>query len=151
MRPLPCLILMVLSLALCGDEQPRLPDVDLPHAQRADAPHFDVQVEHGDFTLGDGLRFCPFGRFQVSLNPYSGIGPYHFDNLTSSPFYARDKDFAVGLRLGAFYRLTSHLMLEIQLPFTANPSPEYQEPLQYYGPLNAQRHLDASIGLLWSF
>jgi hypothetical protein len=87
----------------------------------------------------------------MSIDPYSGTGPYHFDNLSTSPYYARYKDVEVGLRIGLIYPLTSHFMLEFQLPFTANPSPEYQEPLQSYGPLDNDRRLDASVGVLWSF
>jgi len=42
-------------------------------------------------SLLDRLSYQLFGQWKVLLNPYSGTGPYHFDDLSTSPYYARDK------------------------------------------------------------
>jgi hypothetical protein len=137
------IIVLSIQLAAWGEDQ-----VDFP---RAGHPSPWAEPDPGAPALLDPLRFPLVGRLQLSLDPYSGTGPYHFDTLSSSPYYARYKDIEVGLRIGILYPLSGHLMLEFQLPYTANPSPTYQEPLESYGPLDNDRHLNASVGLLWTF
>ncbi len=122
-----------------------------PPAERPGMEWWSSLLDAPPPALPDHLSYPVFGRMLMSLDPYSGTGPYHFDSLSSSPYYARYKDVEVGLRIGIIYPLSGHLMLEFQLPFTANPSPAYQAPPEAYGPLSSDHRLDASVGLLWSF
>jgi hypothetical protein len=140
------IIVAAIRLTAWGDDQGAMPPAEHP------GPWTEMALTPPPApTFPDRLSYPLFGRLMVSLDPYSGTGPYHFDTLSASPYYARYNDVEVGLRIGVIYPLTGNVMIEFQLPITANPSPEYQEPLESYGPLDGDRHLDASVGLLWSF
>ncbi len=102
----------------------------------------------------------PFGqRLVFSWSPFVGSGPFHFDNVTSSPYYARDQDVEFGVRLGFDIAISNRLHLGVQLPYVYNPSPlasvgAGQLAYAGNGPLsmmNDLNHLDLAIGITWSF
>jgi hypothetical protein len=97
----------------------------------------------------------PLGqRLTFSWVPFAGSGPFHFDNLSSSPYYARDQEVEYGLRLGFDLALTEHVRVGLQLPYIYNPAPLATVAPVAPGPLsqlNDPGHLDLAFGLSWSF
>jgi hypothetical protein len=94
----------------------------------------------------------PFGqRLTLTWIPFAGSGPFHFENLSASPYYAHVQDVEFGVRLGFDLALDDRLHLGLQLPYIYNPAP-LAAPAP--GPLtlmNDQRHLDLAIGISWFF
>lgn len=90
-------------------------------------------------------------RLTLSWIPFAGSGPFHFDQLPASPYYARNQDVEFGIRLGFDLALGDRLHLGLQLPYVYNPA-----PLAAIGPgpltlMNDGGHLDLAIGISWSF
>jgi hypothetical protein len=87
----------------------------------------------------------------LSWIPFAGSGPFHFENLSASPYYARSQEVEYGIRLGIDLALGDDLHLGLQLPYVYNPA-----PLASPGPgpltlMNDMDHLDLAIGISWSF
>jgi hypothetical protein len=97
------------------------------------------------FDLGFGERLS------LGLHPFSGTGPWHFDGLASTPYYARYKDIEYGVRFGLAIALSESVHVGVQIPYTANPTSLTPDSVGQPSLRTGSGHLDAAFGLDWSF
>ena len=91
------------------------------------------------------------GHLLLGLHPFSGTGPYHFEGLSSNPYYARYRDIEYGFRIGIDLEVTDALRFWLQFPYTANPTAMTPDPTGQIPMHTGYGHVDAAFGLEWTF
>jgi hypothetical protein len=119
------------------NDDPRLDDL------RSSAASSDPGYDPLNIGFGERLSF--------DLHPFSGTGPYHFNGLTSNPYYARYKDVEYGIRIGLAIALGESVRVGIQIPYTANPTAMTPDPTGEPSTRSGYGHLDAALGVEWRF
>jgi hypothetical protein len=137
LSPYVALLVLTASWCWCEDADPRFQD---PSALPSTPDPRSLPL---NYRFGE--------RLQLGLQPFSGTGPYHFDGLSSTPYYARYRDIEYGFRLGIDLALTDALRFGVQFPYTANPTSLTPDPTGQLPMHAGYGHIDAAIGLEWMF